>query len=278
MTTITGTMSDDDRLAVMRYVDGELPDAERAAFDARLARESALADAVVREQALRARLDAAYAPVLGETIPGNLLDLLALPDPQQAAAPPAANDPVAIGANDAHRARLPHARRWQWPEWAAMAACLVLGVVFGTRVLAPGTTSSGGSTLALATGANGAITALGPLREALEQRTGGGGDKTASDVAVGLSFRDHAQQYCRTFTLAGASAGIACKQDDGWVVANLAHDVAPASAAATLATGDYRMAASPYSPALLQAVDALREGDTLDAAAEAAAKAKGWKP
>jgi hypothetical protein len=38
------------------------------------------------------------------------------------------------------------------------------------------------------------------------------------------------------------------------------------------------MAASPYSPALLQAVDALRDGDTLDAAAETAARAKGWKP
>jgi hypothetical protein len=37
-------------------------------------------------------------------------------------------------------------------------------------------------------------------------------------------------------------------------------------------------AASPYSPTLLQAIDALRDGDTLDATAETAAKAKGWKP
>ena len=267
-------LTEDDRLLAMAWVDGELPPAERAAFDARLAHEPALAAAVARERALRATLQSAYAPVLDEPMPAGLLDLLAISDP----AATAANDAVVPGANDAHRARLPHARRWQWPEWAAMAACLVLGVLFGTRVLAPGAATSGSASLALATGDNGTITARGRLREALEQRTGGGGDKTASDVAVGLSFRNHAQQYCRTFTLAGASAGIACKQDDGWVVANLSHDAAATSASATLATGSYRMAASPYSPALLQAVDALREGDTLDAAGEAAAKAKGWKP
>jgi hypothetical protein len=168
--------------------------------------------------------------------------------------PRAANDPVAIGGNDAHRARLPHARRWRWPEWTAMAACLVLGVLLGTRVPGPGGASPDRPALALATG--GTLTAQGPLREALEQRIGGGGgDKTPSDVAVGLSFRNRAQQYCRTFTLAAAPA-----------------------ASATPAAGNYRMAASPFGPALLQAVDALREGETLDAAAEAAARARGWKP
>jgi hypothetical protein len=270
-------MTDDDRIAAMAYVDGELAGAERAAFDARLVHEPALATAVARERALRATLQSAYAPVLDEPVPGRLLDLLAMPGPQ-AATPPAAaaNDAVAIGGNDAYRAKLPHARRWQWPEWAAMAACLVLGVLFGMRALAPSAVPSAGGTLALATGANGTITAQGPLREALEQRIGGGGDKTLSDVAVGLSFRDRAQQYCRTFSLAGASSGIACKQDDGWVVASLSHDATASST--PVAAGNYRTAASPYSPALLQAVDALRVGDTLDAVAESAARAKGWKP
>jgi anti-sigma factor RsiW len=272
-------LNEADRIAVMAYVDGELPQADRAALDARLAHEPALATAVARERALRAALQSAYAPVLDEPVPAALLDLLAMPGPDAAAAPTAAaNDAIAIGANDAHRAKLAHARRWQWPQWAAMAACLVLGVLVGTRALAPGVAPPTGTSLALAAGANGTITAQGRLREALEQRTGGGGDKTASDVAVGLSFRNQAQQYCRTFTLAGASAGIACKQDDGWVVAQLSHDATAAPASATLATGSYRMAASPYSPALLQAVDAMRVGDTLDAAAESAARAKGWKP
>ncbi|MEP6504872.1 MAG: hypothetical protein ABJD97_16140 [Betaproteobacteria bacterium] len=273
-------MTDDDRLAVMTYVDGEMPADERTGFDARLAQEPALASAVAREQALRARLDAAYAPVLGETLPAGLLDLLAIPDPASHPAVPtlaAANDATSVGDNDAHRARLPHARRWTWPQWGAMAASLALGVLLGGRVLAPNAASSGGSAVALATSDSGTISARGALREALEQRIGGGGDKTADAVAVGLSFRNEAKQYCRTFTLAGATAGIACKQDDGWVVAHLEHKSLDPAARPTLASGSYRMAGSPFSAALMQAVDDMREGETMDANSEAAARAKGWK-
>ena len=267
-------LTEQDRLAVMAHVDGELPPAEQAAFDARLAQEPALASAVTREHALRARLQSAYAPVLAEPVPGDLLDLLAMPDEASAIKLAAANDPIAIGANDAHRAKLPHARRWHWREWGAMAASLVLGVVFGARLLAPHPAAGGADAVALNVGSDGAITAQGALRDALEQRVAGAELAPNSPVAVGLTFRNHAQQYCRTFTLDGASSGIACKQSDGWVVANLEHAAgAPASAA-----GAYRTAASPFSATLLQAVDAMRDGDTLDGAAEASARAKGWKP
>ena len=262
-------LAEDDRIAAMAYVDGELPPAEQAAFEARLAREPALAAAVARERALRASLESAYAPMLAEPVPAGLLDLLAMSEP----VPVAANDAVAIGANDAHRATLPHARRWAWPQFGAMAACLVLGVLFGTRVLAPHA-ASGGDTLALAVANDGAVTAQGALRGALEQNIAGTVLDPNASVAVGLTFRNHAQQYCRTFTLNDTSSGIACKQRDGWVVADLERATsAPASAA-----GTYRTAASPFSPALLQAIDAMRDGDTLDAAAETAAKAKGWQP
>ena len=267
---------DDDRIAAMAYVDGELPPDERAAFEGRLAQEPALAAAVAGERALRARLESAYAPELDEPVPAGLLDLLAMPEAAPATKPLAANDAVAIGSNDAHRASLPHARRWHWPEWGAMAACLVLGVLFGTRVLAPRPAGSG-DTLALNVANDGAVVAQGALRDALEQHVAGTVLDPNSSVAVGLTFRNHARQYCRTFTLENASSGIACKQSDGWVVATLEHATsAPASPAS--AAGAYRMAASPFSPALLQAIDAMRDGDTLDAAAEDAAKAKGWKP
>ncbi len=257
---MTNMLTDDDRLLAMTYVDGELSPDDTLAFEARAAREPALAAAVARERSLRTRLQGAFDPVLAEPMPTSLLSLL------DEAPHVAANDPLPAGRNDVHRAALPHARRWRWPEWGAMAACLALGIALGARVLAP----AGSTTLALE---GNALTAQGALREALEQRTGGGGDKTADAVAVGLSFRDHAQSYCRTFTLAGDAAGIACKQDGAWRVAQLGHEAASAPAA-----GGYRMAASPFSPALLQAVDAMRDGDTLDAAAEAAAKAKGWRP
>ena len=265
-------LTEQDRITAMAYVDGELAPADLAAFEARLAHEPGLAAAVARERALRASLASAYAPELDEPVPAALLDLLAMPEP--AIKPVAANDAVAIGANDAYRGRLPHALRWRWAEWGAMAACLVLGVMLGARVLAPRATS-GGDTLALGVANNGAVVAQGALRDALEQHVAGIVLDPNSPVVVGLTFRNHAKEYCRTFTLDNASSGIACKQADGWVVANLEH--APANAASGSA-GAYRMAASPFSPALLQSIDAMRDGDTLDAAAEAAAKAKGWKP
>ena len=266
MSDITET----DRIAAMAYVDGEMAPSDLADFEARLAREPALAGAVARERALRESLASAYAPALDEPVPAALLDLLAVPEP--AIKPVAANDAVTIGASDAHRAALPHARRWQWPEWGAMAACLVLGVLLGARVLAPHP-AGGGDTLALGVASDGAVTAQGALREALEQHVAGIVLDPNSPVTIGLTFRNHARQYCRTFTLDNASSGIACKQSDGWVVANLEHaSGAPAKA------GAYRAAATPFSPALLQSIDAMREGDTLDAAAEKTAQAKGWKP
>jgi anti-sigma factor RsiW len=271
-----------DRIAVMAYVDGELAPADAAAFDARLAQEPALAGAVARERALRASLQSAYAPVLDEPMPAGLLDLLAIPDDAAkapplhavAAAAPAANETLPRDASDIHRAALPHARRWAWPQFGAMAACLVLGIVFGTRVLAPHAASGDGDTLALNVAPDGAITAQGALRNALEQDVAGTVLDPNAKVGVGLTFRDHAKQYCRTFTLDSASSGIACRQSEGWVVAHLEH----ARNAREGEAGGYRTAASPLSPTLLQAIDAMREGDTLDASAENAAKARGWKP
>jgi len=265
------TLTEDDRIAAMAYVDGELPPADHAAFEARLAQEPALASAVARERTLRASLQSTYAPVLDEPVPAGLLDLLAMPG--SAAAPAAANDVLPVGTSDTHRATLPHARRWRWPEWGAMAASLVLGLVFGSRLLAPHA-ASGGDALALNVANDGSITAQGHLRDALEQRVAGTDLDPNSNVAVGLTFRNRAQQYCRTFTLDNASSGIACRQADGWVVADLERATSvPASA-----VGAYRTAGSAFSPSLLQAIDSMRDGDTLDAAAETAARARGWKP
>ena len=274
-------LDEQTRIAVMAYVDGELPPADVAAFDAHLAREPVLAAAVARERALRASLQSAYAPV-DEPMPAGLLDLLAIPDgaakapPLHAVASPAAaaNEALPRGANDIPRAALPHAARWAWPQFGAMAACLVLGIVFGTRVLAPHPAPIAGDTLALNVAPDGAITAQGALRDALEQDVAGTVLDPNAKVGVGLTFRDHAKQYCRTFTLDSASSGIACKQPEGWVVAQLEHGKNARQGEA----GGYRTAASPLSPTLLQAIDAMREGDTLDASAESAAKARGWKP
>jgi anti-sigma factor RsiW len=269
------TLAEHDRIAVMAYVDGELPPEDVALFEPRLALEPALADAVARERALRARLQSAFTPV-DDPVPHGLLALLA-PEHAGDGVPPlrvAANQPQPAGANDAHRAALPHARRWRWPEWGAIAASLVLGIVFGARLLAPHAGAGGADTLALAVAADGAITAQGTLRDALEQHVGGTVLDPNAKVGVGLTFRNHANQYCRTFALDSASAGIACRQPEGWVVAQLEHGRNARAGEA----GGYRTAASSLSPSMLAAIDAMRDGDTLDTAAEESAKARGWKP
>jgi hypothetical protein len=271
-------MNDADRLALMAYVDGEMSARDAADFERRMATDLDLAVAVRRERALREHLRAAYSPVLDEPMPIGLLDLLSMPGDADLDAPTAANDSVLAGmhagAHEGERAPARAAWRRHWPQWGAMAASLVLGVVVGARFLAPGP-AGGGDALALAASASGVVTAQGPLRDALEHHIGGMSDTAGTAVAVGLSFRDHEHLYCRTFALEGASAGIACKQGERWVVAHLEQ---PAVGPAASAPGTYRVAASPFSPGLLQAVDALRGGDTLDSSGEAAARARGWKP
>jgi len=49
-------LNDHDRIAVMAYVDGEMPPEDVALFEPRFALEFALVGAVARERALRASL------------------------------------------------------------------------------------------------------------------------------------------------------------------------------------------------------------------------------
>lgn len=229
-------MKDQD-LTVAAYVDGELDAAERQRFEAEMARDPALADQVARQQRLRARLAAAYDPVLAEPVPVSL---------EMAAQ--AANDP-------------PARSRFGLPQWAAMAASLVVGVLAGRMAL-----PDGGP---LAT-EDGRIAARGPLAEALD-------DRLAADVGpirVSLSFQANDGRYCRTFQSApDRLAGLACRDDDGddWQVRTVT--------AWTPAAGpQYRTAGADTPPEVLAAVDAVIAGEPLDAAAERAARERGWRP
>src|SRR5947209_480105 len=94
---------------LMAYVDGELSPADRARFEAELAADPALAAEAARHRALASKVSGAYAPVLDEPIPPQLLA-------------------VAAAAND--RAPL----RRALPQWAAAAAALVIGVVAGRAI------------------------------------------------------------------------------------------------------------------------------------------------
>ncbi|TAJ74846.1 MAG: anti-sigma factor [Phenylobacterium sp.] len=100
-----------DRLdRVMAYVDGELDDGARRAFEAEMTADPTLAAEVAAHRELAERLSEAYGPVVREAVPLRL-------------------DLAARTANDQARPRI--------GTWAAVAASLVVGVVAGRFALAP---------------------------------------------------------------------------------------------------------------------------------------------
>jgi len=236
-----------DEIDLMRYVDGEMDAAERSTFEARMAQDAALRQSIERQRALRQLLQGTYAPVVEEPVPDRLRAALAT---KRAEAP-------AVVSLDAERAR----RRWV-PSWAAlggMAASVLLGLVIGHQLQLS-------SVPPLATEARTGIPVQGDVAYALDTQLSG---ERVGRVAVGMSFKSRAGDYCRSFTV-DASAGLACHSGNGWRVQQLV-PAAPAQ------QGEYRTAATALPPALLQAMDDMREGDVLDARQEAEAKAKGWR-
>jgi len=111
----------------------------------------------------------------------------------------------------------------------------------------------------------GKIYAASALNEALDTQLA---SAPAGDVRIGLTFRDQAGEICRSFT-ASASSGLACRNGGRWQLKGL-------FAAPEGQGSDYRMAAG-MDPNLATLVDSAMASEPLDAAAEKAAKDKGWK-
>jgi hypothetical protein len=237
---------------IMAYVDGELDADAVAAVERAIRADPAVARAVTRARSLRERVRQAYEPVLSERVPERLATLA--PTPMHARA-----------VQDSSRSR--HAGRargaWRGPQWAAMAASLVLGVLLAPRLheaIAPPqlhATQQG-------------MVADGALARALDAQLAAQAE-AAGRVEVGLSFRGHDGHYCRSFTLAEqALAGLACRDARGtWRIAAVAQ--------ATPASGDLRPAATALPPAVLAEIDARLAEDPLDADDERAARDAGWE-
>jgi hypothetical protein len=230
------TYSDD---TLMAYADGELDPAERAAIELAMRIDPAIAAAVERHRALRADVAAAFAGILDEPVPARL------------------QPPAPIISLDAAREKR---RRWSWPEWGALAATLVVGVLAGKMI--PG----GGGAPAIAGNGN-QVVAQGALASALDRQVGGKGDGT---VKVGVSFAARDGAYCRGFVM-GSSAGLACREGNQWRIPVLAEGEREAA-------GGYRQAGSALPPAVLDAIDARIADKPLDAAGEEAARARNWQP
>jgi len=252
---------------LMAYVDGELDGQTRASVAAAIAADPELAQRVMRQEALRASLQASFAHVLAEPVPERLVRA-------------ARTSPAGVpedNVRDLSRARAARAPsqpqgsrlRRIIPQWGAIAASLILGLLIGQHFLG---SADDGPLVAR----SGQLLARGALAQALSLQLASAQTRT-STVQIGISFRARSGEYCRTFSLGRtpgnehALAGLACRERGAWRV-----DAIAPSAAGT--SGDYRMAGTELPRAVSQAMDEKIAGEPLDARGEAAAQQHGWRP
>lgn len=169
-----------------------------------------------------------------------------VPDRLAALLAPPQSEVVDLAQVRARRSGLP---RWIWAAGPALAASLVLAVTLGR----------GGGT--------GADYAADQIAAALDSQLVGEQPANAP-VRVLLSFRDSGGAYCRAYSASEAS-GIACRDREGWKLQGAV------SAGARPEAGEYRQAGSESE--IMAQAQALAAGPALDAAAERAARARGWR-
>jgi hypothetical protein len=174
----------DRDLRIGAYVDDELGADERRRFEAEMAGDPDLARQVERQTQLRARLSAAFDPVLAEAVPPSLERAARLP------------------------ARPRSGLSWDWRMAGAIAACLVVGVLIGRETLPRGPLQA----------QDGALVARGTLARTLD----GALAADAGPIRVGLSFKAADGGFCRTFqSREDRLAGLACRKDGRWVAETL---------------------------------------------------------
>ena len=240
---------------LMAYADDELDARTRAAVEAAMASDPELARRIAQHKALRSRVHSAFNRVLDEPVPARLLQVVR-------------SDPPGAGKNNVVSLRRRRVQRWTWPQWTAVAASLIVGVIAARLVFV----RSGGPSPIVMRG--GRVLAGGVLADALSDQLAA--DQTAADpVRIGVSFRSKSGDYCRTFALAPPTdlAGLACRVTDGWRVRVLAREESPVAGTST-----YRQAASSMPPPVIAGVSNLIAGEPLDARAEAAARGRHWQP
>jgi len=252
---------------LMAYADGELGEPERSAV-ARAEREDpAVAAIIARHRKLHTDVYAAFAGVLDEPVPARLQAAGAESGAASAtvASLAAARERKAKAREAANGATAASVQQRAWPRWGALAASLAVGVLAGSMWLGGGMGGTGDGFVA--SDGSGRLVAQGELASALSQQLASTAE-TDKPVQIGVSFAAKDGAYCRSFAI-GASAGLACRDGDTWRVPVLQE--APAGA------GEYRQAASAAPVAVLDAIDQRIEGAALDAAAERAARDRGWK-
>lgn len=220
------------------FADGELEEPRRSQVAVEVAQDGALAAKVERHRVLKARLATHFAPVLDQPVPERLTSLFDAPEAKVA---------DFTAARQKHETGL-GIPRWGWIAGPALAASLALAVIL-----------PGGGPIEDYAGTE--LAAVLDERLVAEQAPD-------EDPRVLLSFRDEAGAYCRAF--AGAEqSGIACREETGW-------KLRVEGEGASEQTTDYRMAGAGVAEILARA-QKMASGPALDPAAEARARASGWR-
>ncbi len=248
---------------LMAYADGELDAETRAAIERRMAADPDIARRVAQHLMLARRIGAAFDPVLREAVPDRLKDAAAGSADARAAAAAGTGTVVDLSKLRAAKVARP-ARTWFWPQWSAIAASLVVGVLAGRMVLPDRPPAQ--------MGADGdGIVARGALERALSTQLASTQAGNAP-IRIGVSFLSKSGAYCRTFVLANGLAGLGCRAGSDWHLEAVAR--APTG---TQSAGAYRMASDEMPTAVMREVEQRIAGSALNAREEEAALRKAWR-
>jgi anti-sigma factor RsiW len=274
------TVSDETLTA---FLDGELPEAERARVAAALGSDPALAARFGQLQQADAALKQAW-PADTAALPAGItaaIDRLAAA--QQARA--AAAEPGKVVSLEARRAQAaaaadaprvaPGSPRAQWQRWSLAASILA---VVGVGIVFLSQQPPAGAQFALAPASGTTLAKSHPLTTTLDETASGTAREWPGPVTRGgtvypvLSFRDGDGALCREFEVAdgrAVSMGVACRRSGSWKI----EAIAPAAGRSAAAEG-YVPASGEVPAAVGAAIDRLMQGEPLDAAAEAVALAE----
>jgi hypothetical protein len=238
-----------DREMLAAYAEGQLADPDRAVVEAAIATDPILAEEVASHQALKARLQAHFAPVLDSPVPDRLLDAVRENTASTAKI-------VSLDAARATRAEKRGPLFTRWITGGAIAASLAVGLLLGTQIAPKNLVGQ----------VDGKLVAQAALDTAL---TGQLASADMQPVHILLSFKDSGGRYCRVFD-ATTMAGLACRDADRWAIDRMQ------SGGAAAATGQYRQAGSALSEIMAAAQSMAPEG-ALTSDQEKAAMDKGWR-
>jgi hypothetical protein len=224
------------------WLDGELPGDEAARVEAEVAADPELRRRASEHRGMTARLRAAFGTIEAQPLP----ERIAL-----CSAPP--HNVVDFGTRSENR-RLPSRAV---PQWASMAAALVVGVALGTTVNT--------DPVSPVQVRQGSLYAASAVKQALDTQLA---SETSGDIRIGLTFRDGQGAICRTFQ-DDASSGVACRDEGRWKLRGLF--AVPEGQAS-----NYRMAAGA-DPSLMDLVDQSIAGEPFDVTEEKAALARHWQ-